>query len=155
MENTTDTWSILVDGDSEVTILSPVGAPGVSDDQELFLAFFAVSNSGDSVVNVMTALLGVQDTMLVHLEGVLVGFDTDANWLNGKSSLHLGNRVLLELLPASGLDQTGVRFSMALSILALTGGVWVVCLGIDGILLGVFEGKLFKTTIAALVSFFL
>lgn len=93
-ENTADTVAILIDGDSEVAFLAPVGTPGVSDDKELLAALVAITDGGDSVVKVMTASLTVHDTLVVELEDRAGCVDTDAGGLLFDGGLDLLDALL-------------------------------------------------------------
>ena len=45
LEEAADTWAVLVGaGNAEVTLLTPVGAPGVSDDPEVFTVLRAIAD---------------------------------------------------------------------------------------------------------------
>ena len=45
LEEAADTWAVLVGaGNAEVTHLTPVGAPGVSDDPEVFTVLRAIAD---------------------------------------------------------------------------------------------------------------
>jgi len=74
--DTTDTES-GGEFDSDVTLLTPAGAPGVSDN----VVVSTVTNSGDGVSGVGSALGGVHDTAGVVLEDGLVGTDGDGDGL--------------------------------------------------------------------------
>lgn len=104
------------------------------------------------MVNIGTALLGVQDTVLIVLEGVLVSFDTNANWLLGNGSLHLSDRVFLNSLEAGDFNFTGILFLLALTVSSLSRSVWVVLLEINGFLLSKLESIFFETTITSFIT---
>ena len=72
-------------GDKDVTIVTPSGTPGVSDDPSVV----SVSDSGHSVVNLATseAVSIIVDTALVGLEGSSVGFNVDDDWSLSNSLL--------------------------------------------------------------------
>jgi len=78
-EDTASTETVVVlggGGDPDVTFLSPGGTPGVLNDEVIG----SVTDGSDGVVKSDTASSG-DDTLGVELEGVLVSFDDDSNWL--------------------------------------------------------------------------
>ena len=100
--------SLALDGsDLDVSLVSPGGSPGVSNDVVLLSVLSSISNSGDSVVKAGSAGLGVQDTGGVVLEHSLVSLDGDGNWLLVNSCL--------ELLDGIGWD-IGVSLDSDLSL---------------------------------------
>jgi len=149
-ENTADTISILVDGHSDVTLLTPVSAPRVSDDEVLFARLVTISDSSNGVIEVSAALGGVQDTAGVHLEVGVGSINGDASWLLSNGSLELGDLLLWNSLV--GLNSNDFLGFDSLALFASFGFVWVVSLELKWVGLGIFEGPDFETTIAALVS---
>merc|ERR1719454_47487 len=82
-----DAWAILVNGDSEVTVLTPVGTPGVSNDKVLLVVFTSVADCSDGVVLVLTAFFVIHDAFGIEREGLAISIDADAGWLLGHSFL--------------------------------------------------------------------
>lgn len=81
--NTADTESeeTGLDGNVDVTIVSPGWSPGVSDDVVgLSSGGNTISDSSDGVIKGSTAFLGVHDTTSVSLEDLGVSLNGDGNW---------------------------------------------------------------------------
>jgi len=74
-EDTADTISGDFEGHSDVASFSPVGGPGVPDDQVLGSALYAVADGGDCVVEIVTTGSGVEDSAFVRLEGGTTSID--------------------------------------------------------------------------------
>lgn len=104
--DTADTSSVN-GGDLNVSLVSPRGSPGVSDDVVVLSALGSVSNGGNGVIELGSASGGVQNTGGVVLEDSLVGLDGDRNWLLVDGSL--------ELRDGSGWD-VGVVLNLNLSL---------------------------------------
>ena len=94
--DTADTGGSFNGGDHDVTLISPVWSPGVSDDVVRLSVLVSISDSGDGVIELGSASGGVQDTTGVTLESHLVGFDGDGDWSLGDSSKELSSRVGLD-----------------------------------------------------------
>ena len=102
--DTTDTGlAVLLGGESDVSLLSPRSTPGVSDEEVVLSVVGTVSNSGDGVVEVGSALLGVEDSTGVELE-VSLGIDRDASWLLGNGGLKLGDALVLDVRVSGDLN---------------------------------------------------
>lgn len=143
-----DAWSILIDGDSEVALLTPGGTPGVSHDQVLLAFLLTVADSGDGVILIMAASLVIDDALFVEHEGVAFGIDTDAGWLQGDGGLQLSNFLLWNCFVALEVDLAHVFCGFALAMFTF---VRIVGLECDLVLFGILEGPDFETAIAALV----
>ena len=96
--DTADTGTVTGDGELDVTILTPVGVPGVSDEPVLEAsgAIVTVSDGGDGVIEAGTASSCVEDTAAVSLPGGSVGLNEDGKGLLVESGLHLGDAVGLD-----------------------------------------------------------
>jgi len=88
--DTADT-STINGGDLDVSLVSPRGSPGVSDDVVVLSTLSSISDGGNGVIELGSASLGVHDTRCVLLEDGFVGFDGNRDWLFGNGSLKLRN----------------------------------------------------------------
>ena len=148
--DTADT-STVDGGDLDVTLITPGGAPRVSDDIVVLasLGISAITNGSDGVVEVGTALGGVEDTGLVHLEDELVGLNGDGSWLLGNGGLELVDGVGLDVGVARDLDLLEGLVGLAGAGGTGARGVWVVSHQFIGVGLQVVEGRVLPTTVAA------
>lgn len=148
--DTADT-STVDGGDLDVTLITPGGAPRVSDDIVVLasLGISAITNGSDGVVEVGTALGGVEDTGLVHLEDELVGLNGDGSWLLGNGGLELVDGVGLDVGVARDLDLLEGLVGLAGAGGTSTRGVWVVSHQFIWVSLQVVEGRVLPTTVAA------
>lgn len=148
--DTADTLAIN-GGDLDVTLITPAGAPRVSDDVVLLArgGISAVADSSDGVVKVGTAGGGVEDTGLVHLEDELVGLNGDGSWLEGDGGLEGRDGVGLDVGVARDLDLLEGLVRGAGAGGAGARGVWVVRVQFIGVGLQVVEGRVLPTAIAA------
>jgi len=145
--DTADT--LAVDGgDLDVALLTPRGAPGVSDDVVLLATLGTVANSSDGVVKRGTAGGAVEDTTGVHLEDVLVGLDGDGDGGLVNGSLELGDGVSGNVGVAGNLDLLEGLVGLAGTSLAGAGGVGVVRLELLSVGLEVVEGVALPATVA-------
>ena len=87
---TADTTA-LVSGDSDVTSVTPAGAPGVSNDPVVLASLVTITNHSDGVVDLGWAGRVIEDTASVHLERSISGGECDGNGTSVKSSLVLGD----------------------------------------------------------------
>jgi hypothetical protein len=85
LENTTD----VVLSNSNVTLVTPASSPRVLDKEVVLSVKSTVSDGEDTVIEVGSAS-GGDDTAGVGLEGELIGFNGNGDWLLGKSRFHLG-----------------------------------------------------------------
>ena len=144
--DTADTWSVN-GGDLDVSLVSPVLGPGVSDEVVVLATLGSVSNGGDGVVEVGSAVWGVQNTTRVSLEDELVGLNGNGGWSLGDGGLELVDRVGWDV--SVGLH---VNLTLVLGVLArsVSGGVDVIRLEVLGILLSVVEGGMLPSSIATI-----
>ena len=147
--DTADT-STVDGGDLDVTLVTPRGRPGVSDDVVLLTVLGTIADSGDGVVEVGTALLGVEDTTGVHLEDGLVGLDGDGDWLLGDGGLQSGDGSGWDVLVGSNTNLTLGGIELAGTGLTVSGGVWVGGLELLEVGLEVGEGVGLPSTIASI-----
>jgi len=138
----------LVWCDHDVSLLSPGGTPGVLNEEVILVSLSSVADSEHTVVEFVTATVG-NDTVLVSLEGHLIGLDGNRDWSLGKGSLKLFTRFVFSHI-LEGLDLT---LSLRFFVFAVTvlGSVWVSGLQHEWASLDVFESPVHKTTIAAAV----
>ena len=146
-KNTTDTVHIVLLGsDSDVSLLSPGCSPRVSDKEVILAIISSISNSGDSMIKVGSTVLGVENTTAVELE-VSISLNRDASWLNGNGCLQLCDTLVWNVGIASGFNKLlgggGLTFLSSSS-------VWIVCLELESVVLGIFESPDFKTTVTSL-----
>ncbi len=138
----------------DIAIYAPRGTPRVLDFVVISTVQSAITDSQNTVVQVSTASTS-EDTRLVELEGRLVGFDGNRDWLLVQGRHHGGIRVLGDISVgdwsnASDLGNLGVASTSSL------GGardIWVSSFSADtAILLDPLESIIHQTTIAAHVS---
>jgi len=102
------------------------------------------------VVEVGSALGGVEDTASVHLEDGLVGLDGDGGWLLGDGGLQLGDGSWGNVGVRGNLNLTLGSIVLAGTGLSVSGGVWVGGLELLEVGLEVFEGVGLPSTIASI-----
>jgi len=139
------------DTDSDVTLLTPLGSPGVLDDVVVLTVLGTVTDGEDGVIHLSSALGGGDDTTGVLMEGWLVSLNTNGDWLLGNGSLKLIWGVLWNILRLGDLNLTFGLVVLAVEEWGL-GSVWVVGLGLHGVALGVLEGSVWHTTVATKVA---
>jgi len=143
--DTADTKTIN-NTNSDVTLITPPGVPGVLDEVVFNTVQNTVSDGENSVVELFTASSG-ENTRGVGLESVLVSLNGDSNGLLGNSGL--------ELSGASGWDGDE-RFDTDDTVLVTAGRintlVWVVSLVVELVSLGVVEGLVLPSTVATHVT---
>lgn len=115
--------------DLDVSLVSPSGSPGVSDQVVWDSVFFSVSNSSDSVVQRGSTGSSSDDTRSVVVEDTLVSFDGDRNWSLSNGSLEFGDDVALNVVDL--LDLGGVVILGPASV--SDGLVWVVLLEVKSV----------------------
>jgi hypothetical protein len=143
--NSADTGSF--DGsDSDVTGFSPASTPGVSDDVIVLTSFTSVSDGGDGVIELSSALWVVEDSRFVALEWHGVGFNSDGSWSLGDGGLKLGWRLWGNRVVRSNLNSTSDALVLASTVFT---NVWVVSFDRLGVGLIVVEGKSLETTLAS------
>jgi hypothetical protein len=141
-EDTTDAWSILVDSDSEVALLTPGDAPRVSDNQVIFTVLATIADSRDCMIKIVGAVWIIHDTTSIERERSMRSIDCDTDWLSGNSCLHLGDT--LSLNGAVGTD-TDLGLGWNYPALIIYSSVWIVCFKHDLVPLGVSESIDFHT----------
>jgi hypothetical protein len=134
--------------DSDVSLVSPGGSPGVLDEEEVDSVQGSISDSEDSVVEVLSASLG-DDSGSVGLEGNLVGLNGNSDWLFVDGSLELVNAVLWNINESLDVSDNLGGIVLASSV---SGSVWVRSLTLNTLTLDVSEGIVHETTVAAHVS---
>jgi len=126
--DTADTGGSFNGGDHDVTLISPVWSPGVSDDVVRLSVLVSISDSGDGVIELGSASGGVENTTGVTLESHLVGFDGNRDWSLSDSGKELSGRVGLDGVDA-GDESFWASSLLAGSRVSGSGGVWVCSLG--------------------------
>lgn len=140
----------VISGESEVTLLTPAGAPGVLNEPVVLTVVSAVANKEDTVVKRGTTgeeSRALHDTTVVELEANTGGIDGDGDGtLSGGS---LKSRSTLGSDISVGADGNGSTGNVAL---AIGSSVRVLSLGLERSGLGVLESVVHKTTTATLVT---
>jgi hypothetical protein len=126
--DTADTGSSFNGGDHDVTLISPVWSPGVSDDVVRLSVLVSISDSGDGVIQLGSASSRVKNTTGVTLESHLVGFDGNRDWSLGDGSEELAGRVGLDGVDLGDVNSWSSSL-LARSRVSRSGGVWVFSLG--------------------------
>jgi len=139
----TDTWD---GGDLDVSLVTPGGTPGVSNEVVVLAGLGSVTNGGDGVVELGSARSGVEDTSGVHLEHGSVGLEGHGHWGGGDGGLEGIDGGWGHGLVGLHVNLSGVLGGLARSI---SGGVGVVVLEVLSLLLGVLEGVLLPSTVAS------
>jgi len=111
------------------------------------VALGSETNSDNGVVELGSALGGVEDTRGVRLEDGSVGLNGDGSWSKSNSGLELGGAVWLDVGVGSNTDDTFGGLSLAASV---SGGVGVLRLKLLLGLLEVFPSPLLPSTGAAM-----
>jgi len=142
----------LVAGHLNVTLVTPRGTPRVLDQPVVLAAVSAITNSQDTVVQVLgRAHRLIVDTRLVELEGVVGSIDGNGDGANGgNGGLQSSLRAGLDILVAG--DGT-TRVGSIVTASTITSSVGVRSLGVKT-LVGddIGEGIVHQTTVATLVT---
>jgi len=94
-------------GEFDVTIVTPGGVPGVTDDKVALISIITVTNSEDGVVNLGgAAVVGSDDTALVGLEDLGLGVDGDTDGTLGLDGILDAVDVTADLPVASSIGDT-------------------------------------------------
>ena len=138
--DTADSETVTGVGNLHVSLLSPGGSPRVSEDVVVLASLGSVSNKGDGVVDVGSALGRVEHSRGVELEDQLVSLNGDRDWLLGNGGHGLaggslgGVHIVAHLHTGVSVGVVGAR--------SVGGSVWVAVLK-DGVIgLVVVEGIL-------------
>jgi len=123
--DTTDTDGTFNSGDLDVTFVSPVGSPGVSDDVEVLSSIVTISDSGDGVIELGSASSRVDDSRSVTLEDTSCSTNCDGSWSTSNGSLQLRGRFWLNGVNAINESSgSSLQFGWASSSLSVSSGVW-------------------------------
>merc|ERR1719469_1717390 len=136
----------------DVASITPGGAPRVLHEEVIGAVFGAVTNSEDTVVEGGSTVSASEDTGLVMLEHDFVGFDGDGDGLLGEGVLEAFGGALGNLGESGDLDGSHLEGFVALATDALSRGVGVVGLGVEGVLFQPPEGKGHGATLASVVG---
>ena len=153
MLDSTDTNGVLDGSDSDVSLLSPAGGPGVSDDVVVTNGLISSpSNSSDSVVKLGSTSSRVDDTASVVMEDFLIGLNSygDDTLLDG--TLEASSRSLRNVGIVLDGNGTSGHASMASSRNTSLGGIRVIALKGLTVILQVLEGFVLPTSIATIAS---
>jgi len=152
LETTGSTISrVVVSGELKVATLTPEGAPGVLDEPVVFTLLGTVSNDKDTVIEVSAATeetTTAHDTSEVELEGEGASIDGNGDRTLSDSTLQGLSVVGRDILETLNSDRS--TFSMALSVEDTS--VRILVFSFDGSLLSILEGRIHKTTHAALIT---
>jgi len=136
--DTADTGAVTSDGETDVTLFTPDGVPGVLDEPVFLTVLGAVADGEDGVIEVGATGSRVEDTAGVSLPGGSVGLNEDGEGLLGESGLHLGDVAGEDggdlLVSDAGAGDGGLA---RLGGGGRSGGVAVGSLGIGGVSAGV------------------
>lgn len=132
-----------------MALFAPGSTPGVSNYEVVQAVLGTVSDSGDSVVNLIATVSIVQDTFSVHLEGTAAGMDGNAGWLLVNGCLDLTN-----FSGCNSSIRTNGNFAsyLGLSTSLLPGYVWVISQECHWVLLSPSHGRNFQATVASVVA---
>jgi len=135
-----DTTTVL-NTDLDVTSISPGRAPRVLDEVVRGTVLSSIADSEDTMVKLLSACIASEDTRLVHLEGFLVGLNSNRDGSLSKGSLELVGVVGGDTGLAQNLDISSLNGGVASSNLSLAGGVGVVGLEDSSVSLVEHEGE--------------
>ena len=147
--DSTDTLTIN-SGDLNVSFVTPLISPRVSDDVEIFAVLGSITNGHDSVIKLKFTFGTAENSACVALEDVAVGIEGDGNWLFVNSSLKLSDGASWDVRVALDVDNSlwhvGVAVSEEVEV-----DIWVVCFKVLGVCLQVFESVGLQSTVASLI----
>lgn len=123
--DTADTNGSFFNTELDVTVVTPAGSPGVSDEVVFLTIFSSVSNSGDGVAGTGWAGFVVHDTGFITSEVGVSTVDRDRCWSSGNGGEKLRSRFWSDSVVGVNLNLTFAAAVMASSILSL---VWVITL---------------------------
>jgi hypothetical protein len=145
--NTTYAWGIVLNSDSDITVFTPVGSPGVLDEVVFDAVFDSIADGENSVVKRdATSWIGNYASEIM-LEGVLSSIDSYRDGLLGDGSLQLSSRVSLH----RGVLEHRDLPSKCRKARVSDGHIWVLSLGVHLVSHGILEAVLLPATIASLV----
>jgi hypothetical protein len=73
---------IRLSSDSCITLLTPLLAEGISDDEVVEGVFFAITDDGDGMVRFGATVCSVNDTFGVVFENMRAGINSSKNYTN-------------------------------------------------------------------------
>jgi len=137
--------------DLDIAGFTPGGAPRVSDEEVVFTVLGTIADGKDTVVKSGSAGGAGDDTTSVALEGHLVGLDGDRDGLDGNGGLEGSTgSVRGDIVVArDGNITASFHGLVAVSGNTMSGGVGIGVLTNHGGLLGILEGVVHQTTVAA------
>ena len=144
--DTADTRALISVGNLDVTLITPRRTPGVSDENVLLAILNTITDSSNTVVEVDTAGIRVEDTGGVVLEDIGVGLNGDRDGVLSNSSQQtltvLSSNILVTL-------DGGLGLALIILALAVLSSVGVVLLGADATVGNdVLESVVHQTTVA-------
>lgn len=151
--DSTDTNGVLDGSDSDVTLLTPLSGPGVSDDVVVTDGLIGSPSDGsDGVIELGSTLSRVDDTTGVVVEDFLVGLDGNGDDTLLDGTLEANSRSLRNGSIVLDGNVTGGQSRVADASVAGSRGVGIFVLLSLAILLEVFEGSILPATVATLAG---
>merc|ERR1740116_652031 len=139
--------------DSDVSLLTPGGGPGVSDDVVVTDGLIgSPSNGSDGVIEVGSTVGRVDDTSGVVMEDFLVSFDSNGDDTLLDGTLEASSRVLRNVSVVLNGNVTGGQSRIAATSVASSRGVRIFSFLSLAIALQVLESSILPATIATLAS---
>ena len=149
--DTADSDCSFNSGNLDVSLISPWGSPGVSNNVVVLSGSWisSITNSSDSVIKLSSTSSRVQNTWSILLENSSVSFNSDWNWLFCNCSHKLWGRFRWNSCVPLSLNNTSVFTCLA----RLSGGcVGVVSLEILSMKSCISESTWLPTSIASLTG---
>jgi len=140
--------ALNVKGHVDVTLFSPGGSPGVSDDSVDDSVFLSVTNGGDGVIEARSTSAVVEDTTGVTLELVLTSINGNASWTLSNGFNQGFVMVVLDSFVGCSFDNSLVGFISASSTLSF---VWIRILELLWVGHKILHSFSLKSTIATTV----
>jgi hypothetical protein len=148
LEDTAD----VVLTDLDVTLLSPGWAPRVLDEEVVLTVLSTIADSKDTMIERGTASVSGDDTSLVTLEGNLIGLNSNRDGALHEGSHKLSLLTVLNIVISGGTNDTLILLVSAAEEAMRLGNVRIVRFGLERVGLGVGEGSVHHTTVAAHVQ---
>ncbi len=147
--DTAFSFSVSVSLDQDVSLDAPSSSPGVLDSVIFLSVFFSVSDCQNTVVKSCSAHSWV-NTTLVQLEGKMISFNGDWNWLLGNWS---NQSLLLEWGDISTVwNSPGLVTVWVVVAWSTDSSVWVLWLSSNSVVFDIPEGLVHQTSVATVVS---
>ena len=132
---------------SDVTIFSPGGFPGVSDDSIVFSVICSITNGDDSVVKVISTITVVEDSTFVSMENATLSINGNASWSRSDGGFQCGDTVFFDMRVGTNSDNFlgflgFARFSFS--------NVWIILFEFHWVFRSILESSGLTTTIATM-----